>query len=112
MLLVSDLFLHYSASCLLLLPFRPHVLIPGYDISASAVKEPMVKNMCHLHFCYSGNAEELNVFSLLSPDSLPAFPIAMVAGIVIGTVTGLTLLISIVVCLVMRKNNSKKRYSG
>ncbi|POI28564.1 hypothetical protein CIB84_007686 [Bambusicola thoracicus] len=59
-----------------------------------------------------GNAEELNVFSLLSPDSLPAFPTAMVAGIVIGTVTGLTLLISIVVCLVMRKNNSKKRYSG
>uniref|UniRef100_A0A8C9EK78 Myelin protein zero like 1 n=1 Tax=Pavo cristatus TaxID=9049 RepID=A0A8C9EK78_PAVCR len=49
---------------------------------------------------------------VVEKDSLPAFPIAMVAGIVIGTVTGLTLLISIVVCLVMRKNNSKKRYSG
>ncbi|NWI18931.1 MPZL1 protein, partial [Crypturellus soui] len=45
-------------------------------------------------------------------DSLPAFPIAMVAGIVIGTVTGVSPLISIVVCLVVRKNNSKKRYSG
>ncbi|XP_071670103.1 myelin protein zero-like protein 1 isoform X6 [Patagioenas fasciata] len=48
----------------------------------------------------------------LTTDSLPAFPIAMVAGIVIGTVTGLSPLISIVVCLVIRKNNSKKRYSG
>ncbi|KAJ7413657.1 myelin protein zero like 1 [Willisornis vidua] len=45
-------------------------------------------------------------------DSLPAFPIATVAGIAIGTVTGLSSLISIVVCLVIRKNNSKKRYSG
>ncbi|KAM9206184.1 myelin protein zero-like protein 1 isoform 1-T1 [Mergus octosetaceus] len=49
---------------------------------------------------------------VVEKDSLPAFPIAMVAGIVIGTVTGLTPLISIVVCLVIRKNNSKKRYSG
>uniref|UniRef100_A0A8C3KFA5 Myelin protein zero like 1 n=1 Tax=Calidris pygmaea TaxID=425635 RepID=A0A8C3KFA5_9CHAR len=49
---------------------------------------------------------------VVEKDSLPAFPIAMVAGIVIGTVTGLSPLISIVVCLVIRKNNSKKRYSG
>ncbi|KAF4797945.1 Myelin protein zero-like protein 1 [Turdus rufiventris] len=49
---------------------------------------------------------------VVEKDSLPAFPIATVAGIAIGTVTGLTSLISIVVCLVIRKNNSKKRYSG
>uniref|UniRef100_A0A8C6NAM1 Uncharacterized protein n=1 Tax=Melopsittacus undulatus TaxID=13146 RepID=A0A8C6NAM1_MELUD len=49
---------------------------------------------------------------VVEKDSLPAFPIAMVAGIVIGTVTGLSPLISIVVCLVIRKNNSKKQYSG
>ncbi|NXA35172.1 MPZL1 protein, partial [Eudromia elegans] len=49
---------------------------------------------------------------VVEKDSLPAFPIAMVAGIVIGTVTGVSPLISIVVCLVVRKNNSKKRYSG
>ncbi|XP_058275231.1 myelin protein zero-like protein 1 isoform X8 [Hirundo rustica] len=47
-----------------------------------------------------------------SPYNLPAFPVATVAGIAIGTVTGLSSLISIVVCLVIRKNNSKKRYSG
>ncbi|XP_068036602.1 myelin protein zero-like protein 1 isoform X4 [Anomalospiza imberbis] len=49
---------------------------------------------------------------VVEKDSLPAFPIATVAGIAIGTVTGLSSLISIVVCLVIRKNNSKKRYSG
>ncbi|TRZ23355.1 hypothetical protein HGM15179_003772 [Zosterops borbonicus] len=49
---------------------------------------------------------------VVEKDNLPAFPIATVAGIAIGTVTGLSSLISIVVCLVIRKNNSKKRYSG
>uniref|UniRef100_A0A8D0HGZ6 Myelin protein zero like 1 n=1 Tax=Sphenodon punctatus TaxID=8508 RepID=A0A8D0HGZ6_SPHPU len=45
-------------------------------------------------------------------DNLPLFPIGLVVGIAIGAISGVILLITIIVCVVYRKKNSKKHYSG
>ncbi|XP_015268515.1 PREDICTED: myelin protein zero-like protein 1 isoform X1 [Gekko japonicus] len=44
--------------------------------------------------------------------NLPEFPLALVAGVAIGGALGLILLIVLIVCVVYRKKNSKKHYSG
>ncbi|KAJ6662744.1 hypothetical protein lerEdw1_011384 [Lerista edwardsae] len=44
--------------------------------------------------------------------NLPVFPIALVAGVAVLGVVGLFLLIGLIVCIVYRKKNSKKHYSG
>ncbi|XP_031951930.1 myelin protein zero-like protein 1 isoform X3 [Corvus moneduloides] len=89
---------------------------PGGDVCGErdGRKAPM-----HIHIRRSDQQRSICLLELSTRgsshsylNSLPAFPIATVAGIAIGTVTGLSSLISIVVCLVIRKNNSKKRYSG
>ncbi|XP_042313352.1 myelin protein zero-like protein 1 isoform X2 [Sceloporus undulatus] len=46
------------------------------------------------------------------PGNLPLFTPTLVAGISIGGVLGLSLLIILIVCIVYRKKNSKKHYSG
>ncbi|XP_048351572.1 myelin protein zero-like protein 1 isoform X2 [Sphaerodactylus townsendi] len=44
--------------------------------------------------------------------SVSVFPIALVAGAAIGGFVGVVLLIVLIVCIVYRKKNSKKHYSG
>ncbi|XP_054831061.1 myelin protein zero-like protein 1 isoform X2 [Eublepharis macularius] len=44
--------------------------------------------------------------------NLPVFPLGLVTGVAIGGVLGLVLLIILIVCVVYRKKNSKKHYSG
>ncbi|XP_059576579.1 myelin protein zero-like protein 1 isoform X1 [Alligator mississippiensis] len=45
-------------------------------------------------------------------DSLTVFPMMMVAGVAVAAVVGVVLLISLIACIVVRKKNSIKHYSG
>ncbi|KYO22588.1 myelin protein zero-like protein 1 isoform A [Alligator mississippiensis] len=48
----------------------------------------------------------------LCEDSLTVFPMMMVAGVAVAAVVGVVLLISLIACIVVRKKNSIKHYSG
>lgn len=69
--------------------------------------------MVHTDSSELENEGDLNVvFFPFSPDSLTVFPMMMVAGVAVAAVVGVVLLISLIACIVVRKKNSIKHYSG
>ncbi|XP_019384223.1 PREDICTED: myelin protein zero-like protein 1 isoform X1 [Crocodylus porosus] len=102
------------------IPFKDRVSWAGdlnkKDASISIANMQFLDN--GTYFCDVKNPPDIVVkageirLRVVEKDSLTVFPMMMVAGVAVAAVVGVVLLISLIACIIVRKKNSKKRYSG